>query len=56
MGDSPWEKLSEWEIVVTPPLWATWWAYTLYILVALAMTYAIIERYIAGRRARMVAE
>ncbi len=56
MGREEWSETSEWKIIMEPPLWKTWWAYTLYILIILTAVYYAIEWYIAGRRSRMIAE
>lgn len=55
-GYDGWGKTKEWNIIVEPPLWKTWWAYTLYIVILLAIFYFIIELYIADKRSRMMAE
>lgn len=55
-GYGEWGKAEEWRIVVDPPLWKTWWAYTLYVIALFAIVYFIIELYIADKRSRMMAE
>ena len=56
MGYGPWGDAGEWEIAVSPPLWKTWWAYCVYVLIAIGILYYVIELYIADKRSRMVAE
>lgn len=53
---SKWGKTGEWRVIVSPPLWKTWWAYLLYAIVVTAVVYFIIELYIADKRSRMMAE
>jgi AraC-like DNA-binding protein len=44
-----WGPEVQWSIIISPPWWATWWAYTLYLLLAVAFGigcyYAYRERY-----------
>lgn len=55
-GYGEWGETAEWNIVIAPPLWKTWWAYTLYIIALVGIVYFIIELYIADKRSRMMAE
>lgn len=52
----PWGKTAAWQIIIAPPLWKTWWAYTLYALAILALIYYGLELYFADKRSRMMAE
>ena len=56
MGDGAWNEIKEWEIIVKPPFWKTWWAYLLYAIIIITCTYYIVELYIVYKRSRMVAE
>jgi signal transduction histidine kinase/DNA-binding response OmpR family regulator len=47
--DGVWnEEGASLKIIIPPPFWATWWAYTLYVLFILGMLYSI-RRYELGR-------
>ena len=41
-GDGVWSKqIKSLEIVITPPWWATWWAYAIYLLMGIGFFYSI---------------
>ena len=52
------EKGNSIKIIVSPPPWQTWWAYTLYtlIIVAIMMSYVVTQKRINKRLEHMVSE
>lgn len=56
MLGTKWSKEMVLHITVTPPIWATWWAYTLYVLLFIALTMFTVRRYAAQRKAKMEEE
>lgn len=56
IGTGAWSDLKEWDIIVHPPFWKTWWAYLLYFCITFACIYYIIEFYFAYKRSQMLAE
>ena len=46
------DSIKEIKIIITPPFWATWWAYLIYIIVAVAL----VRWYIKIREARLKAD
>lgn len=55
-GYNNWSEVAEWQLAIAPPLWKTWWAYTLYAFLVLGVVYFIIELYITDKRSRLIAE
>ena len=50
-NDGVWnQKGATVEIVVHPPLWATWWAFTLYIIFIVVAGYSLIHWYLRRKR------
>ena len=48
-SDGIWSnKIASMKIIITPPFWETWWAYSIYVLFALVLLYAI-RRYELNR-------
>ena len=37
---SDWGEIKQLDILITPPIWGTWWAYTLYFLLGLGLLYS----------------
>jgi signal transduction histidine kinase/DNA-binding response OmpR family regulator/ligand-binding sensor domain-containing protein len=56
LGPEKWGETNEWVLEIKPPFWKTWWAYTLYTILSIALAAFIIELYIADKRSRMIAE
>lgn len=48
-SDGVWsEKIASMRIIITPPWWQTWWAYALYVFLALSLMYSL-RRYELNR-------
>lgn len=41
-------------IIIEPPFWATWWAYTIYAIVLILMAYFILKKYNAYKNRKML--
>ena len=50
--DGVWGNPTELVIVIHPPVWRTWWAYILYILLAGVLVYAVIRHLIRREQTR----
>lgn len=55
-GDNLWGETLRKTIAVRPPLWLTWWAKTLYVLVVLAVIVALMSEYLRRKREKMQRE
>jgi len=55
-GDDRWGPTMRKSFVIAPPLWLTWWAKLLYVLLALAAAFALMRWYVLNRQQRMQAE
>lgn len=55
-GESDWGEEMNWTIVIHPPLWKTWWAYLIYVLMAVGAVYYAIDLYISFRKSRLEVE
>ena len=54
-NDGVWnEKGTEVTLIVNPPIWATWWAYILYVAAVITLIYQLLQEY--ARRQRRDAE
>ncbi|GAB6011315.1 response regulator [Viscerimonas tarda] len=51
-----WGKLSEIDIIIRPPFWATWWAYLTYILFTASITGYGIKAYTSKKRGKLIME
>jgi ligand-binding sensor domain-containing protein/HPt (histidine-containing phosphotransfer) domain-containing protein len=50
---APWlDKYQALKVTVTPPIWQTWWAYTIYVLLVLAYIYHYVQAQKAKIRAK----
>lgn len=47
-NDGVWSEPIEMDIIIRPPFWKTWWAYSLYVLAALALVF-FVARYLLLR-------
>ena len=52
-GDGKWGETYQKAITVRPPWWATWWAKTLYLLLAIAAGIAILRQYLKKKKEMM---
>ena len=50
MQGGEWGQPMRFEIVIRPPLWRTWWAYLIYVLLALGTGYYIRRSYLERRQ------
>jgi AraC-like DNA-binding protein len=56
IGVGEWGPLTTLELTVNPPLWLTWWAKLIYLLMALAVVYAAIHFYLKKRKYKLERE
>lgn len=56
IGDGEWGPVLQKEIVVHPPLWATWWAYVLYVLAGGSLLLWLLHLYLKRRQAKLERE
>ncbi|MBN8783242.1 MAG: response regulator [Terrimonas ferruginea] len=47
-NDGIWSEPIEMQLIIRPPFWKTWWAYTLYVLAALSLVF-LVARYLLLR-------
>ncbi len=50
------KNITSLDIIVSPPLWRTWWAYTLYTIILCALTYFIYRNHIYSLKKKQQAE
>lgn len=56
LGDNVWGTPLRKTFVISPPLWLTWWAKTLYVLIALAVLAGAVREYLRRKRQKMLRE
>lgn len=56
IGDGEWGPVLQKEIVIHPPLWATWWAYLLYVLIGGGLLLWLLHLYLKRRQAKLERE
>lgn len=48
-----WGEPTTMEIIITPPIWATWWAYVIYVVVVVVIVFLIYRQILYVSRLRM---
>ena len=56
VGNGAWSEPLSLSFIIRPPLWLTWWAKTIYVLLALMLIMGLMTLYLKKKKARLIEE